>query len=221
MEDVNRFRRLRAVETDSTSDSSADVHHDSSNARPVGSTARTDAATTALLAAGRGDELAFQTFYNETSALVFGTVLKVVRDPAMAEEVAQEVFVELWRLAPRFDATKAAAGTWAVTVAHRRAIDRVRSEQARRDREARDVLSDRPAEFDSVSEQVGDDLDRERARKALDVLTEHQREAITLAYYGGHTYCEVAVLLGIPEGTAKTRLRDGLIRLRDHMGVTS
>lgn len=183
-----------------------------------------DPAADALRRAGRGDEVAFAEFYRHTSALVYGIVRQVVRDPSMSDEVTQEVFVELWRLAPRFDDRRGSARSWAATIAHRRAIDRVRSEQARRHREATDShRAERVANdiADDVVDEMVDLLDRRRVVDALDQLTEAQRAAVTLAYFGGHTYRDVAVLLGEPEGTIKTRIRDGLIKLRDQMGVTS
>lgn len=170
--------------------------------------------------AGRGDEAAFSEIYDALSGLVYGVVLKVLRDPSMSEEVTQEVFVELWRLAPRFDAERGSPRAWAATIAHRRAVDRVRSEDARRRRDERElVVIDEPT--DVVVDAVTTELDRQRLRAALATLTETQREALTLAYYGGHTYRAVAVLLDVPEGTIKTRVRDGLIRLRDQLGVMS
>lgn len=174
--------------------------------------------TELLRAVGRGDEAAFGQFYDLTSARLHGIVLKVVRNPALAEEITQEVYLEIWRLAPRFDPSRGSATGWSSTIAHRRAVDRVRAEQARTDREERD----RPgpsAPFDSVVEQVLDRIDRSAVGEALRSLSEQQRTAVTLAYYGGHTYRQVAALLDIPEGTAKTRIRDGLIKLRDQFGV--
>ena len=174
----------------------------------------------ALAAAGRGDEAAFSQVYDLTSAMVHGIVLKVVRDPAMAEEVTQDVYLELWRLAPRYDAGRGSARSWVATMAHRRAVDRVRSEQARRDRDrAEGEKAARP--FDQVAEEVTDRLDHGRLQRALRGLSDTQWEAVKLAYYGGKTYREVAVLLEVPEGTAKTRIRDGLIKLRDEFGVTT
>jgi RNA polymerase sigma-70 factor, ECF subfamily len=172
-----------------------------------------------LRQAGRGDEAAFSEFYDQTAALVTGIVRRVVRDPAMAEEITQEVFVEIWRLAPRFDVLRGSARSWTATIAHRRAVDRVRSEQSRRDREEVDGRKATEA-FDSVTEAVVDSLDQERVRQALATLSDSQRDAVTLAYFDGHTYREVAVLLDIAEGTAKTRIRDGLIKLRDRFGVS-
>lgn len=188
--------------------------------RPRGreATAVADPLTDLLQRAGRGDQAAFGALYREIAGLVHGVVLKVVRDPAQSEEVTQEVFVELWRLAARFDATRGTVRSWAATVAHRRAVDRVRSEQASRDRLQRHEAAVASA-HDSTAEQVESDLDRARVQRALGRLTELQREAVELAYYGGHTYREVAVLLGVAEGTVKTRIRDGMIRMKDELGV--
>ena len=170
-----------------------------------------------LRRAGRGDQSAFGELYDELAPMVHGVVVKVVRDPAMSEEVTQEVFVELWRLAARFDGTKGSARSWAATLAHRRAIDRVRSEQAARDRQDRDAQR-AVAPHDVVVAEVESTLDVARVRRALAHLSDLQREAVELAYFGGHTYREVAVLLGVAEGTVKSRIRDGLIRLRDELG---
>ena len=176
-----------------------------------------DVAGTLLRRAGRGDQAAFAELYDVLAPLVHGVVLKVVRDPAMAEEVTQEVFVELWRLAARFDGSKGSARSFAATLAHRRAIDRVRSEQSSRDRQRRDAAS-APREHNSVADEVETSLDRARVRRALATLSDLQREAVELAYFGGHTYREVAVLLEVAEGTVKSRIRDGMIRLRDELG---
>lgn len=173
--------------------------------------------------AGRGDQDAFAELYDATAGLVHGIVRRVVRDPAQSEEVTQEVFVEIWRLAPRFDGTRGTVTSWVATMAHRRAVDRVRSEQSSRARVERDgaraVVSEHDAAADPVVERDHAEFERRRVRKALDRLTAMQREAVELAYFGGHTYREVAVLLGEPEGTIKTRIRDGMIRLRDELGA--
>ena len=174
-----------------------------------------------LRRAGRGDQSAFAELYDALSPLVYGVVLKVVRDPSQAEEVAQEVFVELWRLAARFDGTKGSAKTWAATLAHRRAIDRVRSEQASRVRQDRDANQTIRNERDVVASEVESSFDQVRVRRAVLQLSELQREAVELAYFGGHTYREVAVLLNVAEGTVKSRIRDGMIRLRDELGGES
>jgi RNA polymerase sigma-70 factor (ECF subfamily) len=166
-----------------------------------------------------GDESAFEQLYDKIAGPVLGVVRKVLRDPAQSEEVTQEVMVEIWRTAPRFDPSRGGATTWVLTMAHRRAVDRVRSAQAASDRETRVAALEHTPEFDQVAEAVEASLEREQVRRALDALTPLQREAVRLAYYGGHTHREVAELLGVPLGTVKTRLRDGLIRLRDAMGV--
>lgn len=175
-----------------------------------------------ILRSGRGDQQAFADLYDATAGLVNGIVLRVVRDPSQTEEVVQEVFVEIWRLAPRYDGTRGAVTSWMATIAHRRAVDRVRSEQSSRNRVEREA-SKVTREHDVVSEPVIDrdhaEFERRRVRKALDRLTDMQRQAVELAYFGGHTYREVAVLLGEPEGTIKTRIRDGMIRLRDELGA--
>ena len=173
---------------------------------------------TLMQRAGKGDEHAFAAVYDELSAIVYGVVLRVVRNPALAEEVAQEAFVEMWRVAPRFDSTRGTVRGWASTIAHRKAVDRVRSEQARSDREDRDHERDTTRPRDNVVETIERAEDRSEVQQALETLTDNQREAVTLAYYGGHTYREVAALLDTPEGTVKTRIRDGLIKLRDQLG---
>ncbi|MGY6501595.1 MAG: ECF RNA polymerase sigma factor SigK [Acidimicrobiales bacterium] len=171
-----------------------------------------------LEAAARGDQQAFATLYDRLAALVHGITVRVVRDPSIAEEVTQEVFVELWRVADRFEATSGSVRGFVATIAHRRAVDRVRSEQSSRTRDDK-VARLEPTEADSVASDVEDSLERERVRRALDQLSPLQRQTVELAYYGGHTYREVARLLDLPEGTVKTRIRDGLIRLRDNLGT--
>jgi RNA polymerase sigma-70 factor, ECF subfamily len=172
----------------------------------------------ALLAqVARGDGAAFEAVYEYVSGPVFGLVRSVVRDPAQSEEVAQEVLLDVWRTASRFDASRGSAITWVMTLAHRRAVDRVRSARAAAEREERVAVA--AAAADDVAEEAFARLEREQVRRCLDSLTQLQREAVTLAYYGGYTYQEVAGLLGVALGTVKTRMRDGLIRLRDCLGV--
>lgn len=174
-----------------------------------------------MAAVAKGDQRAFGELYDRYASRVYGLIRRVVRAPAIAEEVAQEVFVEAWRQARRFDADRGAAVTWLMTMAHRRAVDRVRSEQASRDREGRS--QDRQVEraFDQTAEAAETNLERERVRAALAELTPLQREAIEIAYYGGNTYRETADIVDAPLGTVKTRLRDGLVRLRDTLGVNT
>jgi RNA polymerase sigma-70 factor (ECF subfamily) len=168
----------------------------------------------------RGDESAFEQLYDQLSSPVFGLVRRVLRDPAQSEEVTQEVFVELWRNATRFDAEKGSARTWILMLAHRRAVDRVRSEQASSEREDAVGAREQMRVFDEVAEEVEVRLEHQQVRRCLGSLTDVQRESVVLAFYGGYTYPEVANLLGAPLGTVKTRMRDGLIRLRDCLGVT-
>ncbi|MFD8591669.1 ECF RNA polymerase sigma factor SigK [Streptomyces sp. NPDC059637] len=174
-----------------------------------------------LVRVARGDQEAFESLYTVVAGPVLGLVRRVLRDPAQSEEVAQEVLVEVWRTAARFDPRQGGAMAWVMTMAHRRAVDRVRSAQASADREHRAALRDRTPEFDEVAEQVERRLEREQVRRCMGSLTELQRESVVLAYYRGRTYRETADLLGVALGTVKTRLRDGLIRLRDCLGVAA
>ena len=170
-----------------------------------------------LTQVGRGSDAAFAAVYTRVSGHVFGIARSVLRDPAQAEEVTQEVLLEVWRDAGRFDAARGSAMAWVVTLAHRRAVDRVRSEQATAAREQRVARPD--ISYDVVTEAVQTRLDAERVRRCLGSLTPLQQQAISLAYYRGCTYREVATLLDVPVGTVKTRMRDGLIRLRDCLGM--
>ncbi|UFQ19001.1 MULTISPECIES: sigma-70 family RNA polymerase sigma factor [Streptomyces] len=169
----------------------------------------------------RGDQQAFSGVYDAVAGPVLGVVRGVLRDHAQSEEVAQEVMVEVWRTAPRYRPDLGTAMNWVLTLAHRRAVDRVRSVEASAAREHKAALLSRTPEFDEVSEQVETHLEREQVRRCLRGLTEVQRQSVTLAYYRGLTYRQVAELLALPLGTVKTRLRDGLIRLRDCLGVTA
>lgn len=176
--------------------------------------------TELLRLVARGDEEAFGQVYDLVSPTVYGLVRRVLRDPAQSEEVAQEVLVEVWRSACRYDERRGSPQAWVMTLAHRRAVDRVRSEQAGFGREqhaAATAEGSRP--YDEVSEEVTDRMERERVRRCLETLTELQGQSVRLAFYGGYTYREVSRLLSTPLGTVKTRMRDGLIRLRDCLGV--
>lgn len=173
----------------------------------------------ALSAVARGDQAAFAVVYDRAAPVVLGTVRRILRDSAQSEEVMQEVLLEVWRTAARFDPAAGSADAWIAMLAHRRAVDRVRSEQRAAQREARSAAAAASVGYDQVAEAVETSLDRERVRRCLDGLTELQRESVTLAYYGGYSYREVAQLLGVAVGTVKTRMRDGLIRLRDCLGV--
>jgi RNA polymerase sigma-70 factor (ECF subfamily) len=164
-----------------------------------------------------GDRAAFTQFYDETCKLVFSVVLRVLRDRAQAEEVTQDIYLEAWTTAARYDSAKASATTWIVTMAHRRAIDRVRSSQSSRNRDVKIGIRDLDREFDHVSEEVEVHSEFARARKALAALTALQREVVSLVYFDGYTQSELAEQLQVPVGTIKTRLRDGLLRMRAEM----
>ncbi|MER5731055.1 ECF RNA polymerase sigma factor SigK [Streptomyces sp. NPDC002138] len=168
-----------------------------------------------------GDQEAFAALYDVIAGPVFGIVLKVLRDRAQSEEVTQEVMIEVWRGAARYQPAQGSVATWTATLAHRRAVDRVRSAQAAANRDHKDALGALTRPYDEVSEQVETRLESEQVRRCLRRLTELQRETVTLAYYQGLTYREVAQTLDTPLPTIKTRMRDGLIRLRDCMGVTT
>jgi RNA polymerase sigma-70 factor (ECF subfamily) len=190
---------------------------DRADAGRAGTPQRPDELGDLLVLVARGDADAYAAVYDRTVGQVLGIVLSVVRDPAQSEEVAQEVLLDVWRSASRFDPERGSAVAWVMTLAHSRAVDRVRSEQKAAEREQR--VASAEIAYDEVTEAVEARLDRERVRRCLGSLTELQRESVTLAYYGGYTYRQVAELLGVAVGTVKTRMRDGLIRLRDCLGV--
>lgn len=174
---------------------------------------------TLLTRVARGEAAAFEDVYDQMAGPVYGLVLKVLRDPAQSEEVAQEVLLDVWRTASRFDPGRGAATSWILTIAHRRAVDRVRSAAASADRELRSAVVTESPPRDEVAETVTASLEAERVRHCMNGLTELQREAVTLAFYKGYSYPQVAALLDVALGTIKTRIRDGLIRLRDCLGV--
>lgn len=169
----------------------------------------------------RGDESAFAELYDATSARAYGLALRVVRNPAHAEEILQEAYLDAWRTSSRFDPARGSAIGWLLTIVHRKAVDRVRSAEASTARDATYHRESQPVEHDSTVEAAHASLEAQRVRGAVAGLTEVQREAVELAFFGGYTHTEVATMLDVPVGTAKTRIRDGLIRLRDAMGVGS
>ena len=174
-----------------------------------------------LTRSARGDEAAFAELYDATATRLHGLVVRVVRDRAQSEEVTQDAYLDIWRHCTRYDPSRGSALSWMLTIAHRKAVDRIRSVEASKAREVTYETTTAEREHDSTLEQVEVRLDQQRVRRALASLTDTQRGAVELAYLGGHTHTEVAALLDIPLGTAKTRIRDGLIRLRDTLEVTA
>jgi len=168
-----------------------------------------------------GDQAAFGALYDEVSPRVFGLIRRLLVDHAQSEEVTQEVFLEIWQNASRYERSKGGASTWILTMAHRRAVDRIRSSQAGRDRDVKIGIRDFVSDYDNVADTVETTIEHERVKEAMSQLTELQRQAVSLAYYGGYSHSEVATMLSVPIGTVKTRLRDGMIRLRDELGVAS
>ena len=167
----------------------------------------------------RGHEDAVAELYDLTSQRIYGIILRVLRSPDHAAEVTQEVYVEVWRQSARYSPDKGSVTAWMTTMAHRRAVDRVRSVSGEVARDERYALHSGDREIDQVWDGVERRLDVERVRKGMASLTAIQREALTLAYFGGYTQSQVAQLLQLPLGTVKTRIRDGLIGLRDALGV--
>ncbi len=174
-----------------------------------------------LLRVADGDQDAFARLYDMLSPRAFGLILRVLVDRSQSEEVLQEVFLEIWQSAARFAPNKGQGRSWVLTIAHRRAVDRVRSAQASTDRDVRAGFRDMDVAHDGVAEEVELRIEGQRVSEALATLPDPQREAITLAYFGGYSQSEIAALVGAPLGTIKTRMRDGLSRLRVEMGVTS
>mgnify|MGYP002278118320 CR=1 FL=1 len=169
----------------------------------------------------RGDGGAYEQLYNAVAASVFGLALRIVRDRGMAEDVSQEALVEVWHRAARFDREAGTARSWILTIAHRRAVDRVRSEQSHTTRMRTHGVREEtaPAEQDLVVDVMYREWEATRVKAGLSALTARQREALDLTYFKGYTHREAAQALDIPLGTAKARIRDGLIKLRDAMGV--
>jgi RNA polymerase sigma-70 factor, ECF subfamily len=167
----------------------------------------------------RGHEDAFAELYDLTSNRIYAIVLRVLRSPDHAAEVTQEIYVEVWRQSSRYASTKGSVLAWMTTMAHRRAVDRVRSVSSDTARDEKYAFATADREVDHVWEGVAQRLDVDRVRKGMASLTAIQREALTLAYFGGYTQSQVAQLLKLPLGTVKTRIRDGLIGLRDALGV--
>lgn len=186
---------------------------------PAPTTQKTDLGEL-LRSVARSDEAAFGRLFDEMGSSVYGLVRRVLRDPSRSEEVTQEVFLQIWQNAHRFDGARGKPRSWMLTLAHRRAVDAVRHDQAATNRDLKYDWTGGPA-YDQVEEEVSTRLEYEQVRRCMNGLTQLQREAVDLAYYKGNTYAEVADLLKVNPATIKTRMRDGLIRLRDCMGVSA
>ncbi|MEU9865537.1 ECF RNA polymerase sigma factor SigK [Streptomyces sp. NPDC047971] len=169
---------------------------------------------TLLLKAAAGDRDAFAGVYDALATPVMGLACRILRDPAQAEEVTQDVMIEVWRTAERFRPDRGTAKAWVLTLAHRRAVDRVRSVQAGTDREKRAGMLSPDRDYDQVAETVEIHDERRRVQRCLDTLARLQRVPLVLAYFQGMTYLEVARSLSTPEGTVKSRMRNGLKQLR-------
>ncbi len=158
----------------------------------------------------RGETRAFETLFDRYSRPVYSLALGVLRDAGAAQEVTQEVFLDLWRGAGEFDPARGSPRSWILALAHHKTVDAVRRRRLR----MTEPLEDQSNHAPDVVEEAVRRLEQGRVREALLGLSTDQREAIVLAYYGGYTQQEIALRLGIPLGTAKTRIRDGMIRLR-------
>lgn len=172
-----------------------------------------------LLEAGTGSTQAFESVYATMFNQVYRLAVRVVRDPGMAEDITQEALVEAWRKSPEFDPSRGSAKAWILTITHRRAVDRVRREQRQRQQmEAEAAVAERdeqPADQDVVVERDFTERQGVRVRAAMEKLSPKQRQAVELAFFAGRTHTEVSEELGVPLGTAKTRIRDALTKLRD------
>ncbi|MEV0686043.1 ECF RNA polymerase sigma factor SigK [Nocardia sp. NPDC050378] len=162
-----------------------------------------------------GSRPAFTEFYRTTSPRVFGLALRVVRSHALAEEIAQEVFLQVWSLAAEYDPDRASPIGWLMMLTHRRAVDRVRAEQSATSRDLVFGHCHLGRDHDVVSEEVTQRLDEQSVLDCLETMTTLQREAVALAYYSGRTYVEVSETLAVPLPTVKSRIRDGLKRLEN------
>lgn len=161
-----------------------------------------------------GDQAAFAVFYDQTCRRTLGLIRRVLKDPAQSEEVAQEVYLEIWQHAAQFNSGKGSPLNWLLTVAHRRAIDRVRASQASRNRDVTVGIRDTVRPFDHVTETVQTSMEYQDARVAMKRLSAKHRAVIELTYDHNLTRVQTADRLGIPVGTVKTNLRDGLLALR-------
>jgi RNA polymerase sigma-70 factor (ECF subfamily) len=166
-----------------------------------------------------GSRRAFEELYDRMLPRVLGLATRILRDPAQAEEVAQEVFLEVWQLANRFDVERGSAVGWILRKSHGRSVDRVRSAQARFSRDVKIGLRELAETADALADVVELRIESEKVTRAMQTLPQLQRQAVTLAHLGGYTHTEVSEMLNIPVGTVKTRIRTGISRLRQELAI--
>ena len=198
--------------TDDAANEATQSLSSASSPEPLGEARRGDQLLVERLAAR--DQRAFETVYQLHGDACFGLARRVLNERSLAEEIVQEVFVRLWNQPDRYDANRGSIRSFLLAQVHGRSVDVLRSERSRRAREERDARKDVPGEFDDLERRVLDLAQAEAVRDALASLSEQERQAIELAYFGGHSYRDVAQLLEQPEGTVKSRIRSGLLRLR-------
>lgn len=166
-----------------------------------------------------GDQEAFSALYEATSGHLYAVIMKVLRNPALSEEVLQDAYVQIWQNAGSYEAGRGRVITWCLTLAHRRAVDRVRSVRASQERDLAQGIKEYQESYDDVEDTVALRLESERVNRAMESLNAGQVKVIKLAYYGGYTQQEIARIMDLPLGTVKTRIRDGMSRLRTTLGV--
>ena len=167
-----------------------------------------------LVRVGQNDSQAFEAIYDSYGGAVYSLAVKMLRDRQAAEEVAQEVFLAIWRGARDFDPARGSARSWILSLAHHKSVDAVRRQRLRTGEPLSDTMTaDADVAHDALRSVTGAEV-----QKALKSLSGGQREAIVFAYYGGYTQQEIAKRLGVPLGTVKTRMRDGMLRLRTALG---
>ncbi|GAA1182801.1 sigma-70 family RNA polymerase sigma factor [Nesterenkonia xinjiangensis] len=173
-----------------------------------------------LVRTAAGDTRAFEELFRSQGSVLLAVILRIVRSRALAEEVLQDVFAEVWEDCTRFESSRGSGRAWLVTISRRRAIDRVRSVSAQRVRDTAHGERQLHETAPDVQHEALENIESARAARAVKGLPEEQARAIALAYYRGMTHVEIADHLGVPLGTVKTRIRDGMRRLRSSLGVT-
>jgi RNA polymerase sigma-70 factor (ECF subfamily) len=169
-----------------------------------------------------GDAAALEALYRRYGRPCYGLARRILTDDQFAQDVVQEVFLTVWRDAAKFDPARGAFSSWLLSMTHHKAVDAVRREETlRKRRTTADVLEDSVSDAPPVEDEVWSLLRRSRVREAMALLPDLQREALTLAYFGGYTQREIAGLTGAPLGTVKTRMLAGMRRLREALDEIS